>query len=61
MRALIHRFIDDRAGATAIEYALIAAILSLVAITGYSTMANSVQNAYQAQGAAVDSTRERFQ
>jgi Flp pilus assembly pilin Flp len=34
MRALIHRFIDDCAGATAIEYALIAAILSLVAITG---------------------------
>ncbi len=60
MRALIYRFIDERAGATAIEYGLIAAILSLVAITGFSTMANSVQNAYVGQSKAVDSTRERL-
>lgn len=60
MRALIYRFIDERAGATAIEYGLIAAILSLVAITGFSTMANSVQNAYVEQSKAVDSTRERL-
>ncbi len=61
MRALARRFLDDRSGATAIEYALIAAVLSLVAITGFSTMANSVQSAYETQGNAVDSTRARYQ
>ena len=36
MRALIRSLIADRAGATAIEYALIAVMLSLVAIAGFA-------------------------
>ena len=32
MRALIYRFIDERAGATAIEYSLIAAFIGIVLV-----------------------------
>ena len=61
MQDIAKRVINERSGATAIEYALIAAILSLVAITGFSTMSNSVQGAYENQGAVVDQTRARYE
>jgi Flp pilus assembly pilin Flp len=37
MRRLFHRFIDDRSGVTAIEYSLIAALISIVIITSVRT------------------------
>lgn len=43
MRKLIHRFLTDRRGATAIEYGLIVTVLSLAIIGGVSQAANSLQ------------------
>jgi Flp pilus assembly pilin Flp len=42
MRGKIRQFLNDRGGATSIEYALVAAMLSIAAIVGFSSMANSV-------------------
>jgi pilus assembly protein Flp/PilA len=44
MVRLLNRFLDDRAGATAIEYGLIAAIISLVIITGLLSSVGSSIN-----------------
>ena len=41
------RFIDDEAGATAIEYALMAALIAIAIITGATAMAGSVENLYK--------------
>lgn len=60
MRATIQRFLGERAGATAIEYALIAVLLSIAAIVGFSTMANSVREAYTDQGEAVKTATDRY-
>lgn len=54
MRALVSRFIDDRAGVSAVEYALIAMMASMIGIIGYSSLANSVQDNFQTQGESVN-------
>jgi len=47
MARLFHRFLDDRSGATAIEYGLIAAIISLVIVTGLlSSVGSSVNSTF---------------
>jgi len=38
----IFRFMGDRAGATALEYALIASLISIALIGGASTMGNAI-------------------
>jgi pilus assembly protein Flp/PilA len=38
MRNLFHRFINDQAGVTAIEYGLIAALIAVVIITAVKTV-----------------------
>lgn len=43
---LFSRFISDRHGATAIEYGLIAAIMSVALISGYGAFTNSLQNTF---------------
>jgi pilus assembly protein Flp/PilA len=40
---MFRRFIQDESGATAVEYGLIIAVLSLVIIGGFSKAANSLQ------------------
>lgn len=40
----ILRFLRDETGATAIEYALIVAVLSLAIVAGVSTVGNSFQD-----------------
>jgi pilus assembly protein Flp/PilA len=42
MRATIRRFQKDRSGATAIEYGLIAALISLAILTGVGSAGNSI-------------------
>ena len=42
MRQTILRFLKDRSGATAIEYGMIIAVLSLVIIGGVGQVANSI-------------------
>jgi pilus assembly protein Flp/PilA len=47
MRHLLHRFIDDQAGVTAIEYGLIAALIAvaiIVAVTAVGTDLTSTFN-----------------
>lgn len=43
MRPLISRFLDDDSGATAIEYGLIVAMISLAMIAGFSKAADALQ------------------
>ena len=42
MTTLLHRFIDDGCGATAIEYGLIAALVSVSAISALSSLGSSL-------------------
>jgi pilus assembly protein Flp/PilA len=41
---MIRRFFKDRAGSTAIEYGLIAALMAVAVISGYGAVANNVTN-----------------
>jgi pilus assembly protein Flp/PilA len=43
MKPLLHDFLKDETGATAIEYGLIAAVLSLTIIGGVGRAANAIQ------------------
>lgn len=53
MRVLFRRFLRDCAGATAIEYALIATIVSMATIVGVISMSNAVRESYNSTGEAV--------
>lgn len=41
---MLKRFLKDESGATAIEYGLIAAIMSVALITGFGTLSNTISN-----------------
>ena len=43
MRSLVRRFIRSISGATAIEYGLIAALLSLAIVTGVGSAGNALE------------------
>lgn len=47
MTKLIARFVKDESGATAIEYGLIAALISVAIITGASTLGNTLNQQFQ--------------
>ena len=53
MRTLISAFISDESGATAIEYGLIAAIVSVGLIAALSTLKGNLQTTYNTIGTAV--------
>ncbi len=42
----IHHFFKDESGATAIEYGLIAALISIAAIVAMTTLGNSLNNSF---------------
>ena len=42
----IRKFLSDESGATAIEYGLIAALVSVAAITALGTMGNALSNMF---------------
>jgi Flp pilus assembly pilin Flp len=46
MMIMFRRILSDQSGATAIEYALIAVSMSIVAIAAYALVVNSVENNY---------------
>jgi len=46
MKNLFDRFVQDESGATAIEYGLIAALISVALITGATTLGNSLNNQF---------------
>jgi pilus assembly protein Flp/PilA len=43
---LINRILNDEAGATAIEYGLIAALIAVAAITAMGALGNSLSNTF---------------
>ncbi|WP_299868820.1 Flp family type IVb pilin [uncultured Hoeflea sp.] len=47
MKILIDRFVKDESGATAIEYGLIAALISVALITGATTLGNTLNTQFQ--------------
>jgi pilus assembly protein Flp/PilA len=48
MRALIKRFIKEESGATMVEYAILVALISVVAILVISQVGDSVLGAFSA-------------
>jgi pilus assembly protein Flp/PilA len=48
MKNLFERFAQDESGATAIEYGLIAALISVALITGATTLGNSLNSQFDA-------------
>ena len=55
MQNVITRFIKDESGATAIEYGLIAALISVALIAGASALGNGVNNKFQEVSDALNS------
>ena len=43
---MLHRFLKDESGATAIEYGLIAALISVVIITAVATLGTSLETTF---------------
>ncbi|WP_029619596.1 Flp family type IVb pilin [Pseudorhizobium marinum] len=54
MMKLFARFRSDESGATAIEYGLIAALISVALIAGASTLGNSLDNAFKGVAGKMD-------
>lgn len=48
MKNLFNRFVKDESGATAIEYGLIAALISVALITGATTLGDTLNTQFQA-------------
>jgi pilus assembly protein Flp/PilA len=46
MRAFVQTLFHDKAGATAIEYALIASLIAVVIISGVTTLGTNLRGAY---------------
>lgn len=53
MKALICRFGSDRAGATAIEYGLIASLIALAIVTSAQSVGTALVAVFQLIGAAL--------
>jgi len=47
MKNIFERFVHDESGATAIEYGLIAALISVALITGATTLGNTLNAQFQ--------------
>ncbi len=46
MRSLLRQFLDDRRGATALEYAMIAIFVSIVVIAGAASIGTRLNTLY---------------
>jgi len=55
MQNLVTRFIKDESGATAIEYGLIAALISVALIAGAKAIGDGLDDKFTAISSAVDS------
>ena len=55
MKSLFCRFIEDRSGATAIEYGLIAALIAVVIIAAVTTVDTELNNTFGTVGTELDS------
>lgn len=57
MTKIFARFLKDESGATAIEYGLIAALISVALITGASTLGNSLDNKFSNLATTLDNAK----
>ena len=53
MRNLFHRFINDQAGVTAIEYGLIAALIAVVIIAAVKAVGSDLSATFTSIGTAL--------
>ena len=53
MSNLVHRFLTEESGATAIEYGLIAAILCLALVGALTTLQGKLSSTFSAVGSAL--------
>ena len=53
MSPFVARFLNDESGATAIEYALLAAGIGIVILTGIGTLAVATNDSFTATGNAL--------
>ncbi len=53
MKNLLNRFVADQSGATAIEYGLIAGLISVVIITAVTTIGTNMKNKFAQVGNAL--------
>jgi pilus assembly protein Flp/PilA len=54
MTSTLSRFLNDEAGATSIEYALIASFLSILIVAGATTIGNKVGNTFDVVSTALN-------
>jgi pilus assembly protein Flp/PilA len=55
MKSLFTRFVKDESGATAIEYALIAAVIGLGILTGAQTLKTAINAKYSGVSTSLNS------
>ena len=58
MTKIFARLMKDESGATAIEYGLIAALISVALITGATALGNSLNNQFQFLSGKLDDTQD---
>ena len=54
MSKIVSRFVKDESGATAIEYGLIAALISVVIIAVLTTVGDNLETKFSEIGSALD-------
>ena len=59
MKNLFARFLKDESGATAIEYGLIAALISVGIIAAAGTLGNSISNTFNAVSSNLDAANAK--
>ncbi|MEH3110254.1 Flp family type IVb pilin [Agrobacterium cavarae] len=57
MTKIFARFLKDESGATAIEYGLIAALISVAMITGATTLGGKINDMFNAIGTKMDTKK----
>ena len=60
MRRFIGQFLRDDSGATAIEYGLIAALISVALITGATALGGSLNNIFTGLGKKMDTADQNM-
>lgn len=59
MSKIFARFLKDESGATAIEYGLIAALISVALIAGATTLGNSISTTFSGLAGKLDSATNK--
>ncbi|NRQ13034.1 Flp family type IVb pilin [Ensifer sesbaniae] len=56
MKTIVFRLVRDESGATAIEYGLIAALISVALIAGASTLGNALDSTFNGLGSKISTS-----